>query len=323
MADALTQTIKAAKRVILSLGSGDGSQQAAIVKSGHRNIVSTFFDTEVNVCSKYGTATGHIAFLRRSHSTVLFEVDATKLHEHPDLRGKEFDIILFTFPHTGMPNFSPRHSGPSHNSIESNKRLIKYFIKSAQHLVTKDGEIVITLKTSAPYDKWSFPDFADYEVELKSQHLFDAHLFPDYTHRSTKIHSKGTVVQNGAAKTYVFGRKRRQPGDNMEDKDGDSPAPRDTFHPRHSFKLSLQFTEVTDGNVETFAVEVLSSSQQDNLDALDIRRRLPEAIRPDTRQLNRVLYHMESSGRVTKGPPNGSSNKKPTWKLATVPANVD
>jgi phospholipid N-methyltransferase len=113
MADALTQTIDAAKRVILSLGSGDGSQQASIVKSGHHNIVSTFFEKETDVCAKYHLATGHIAFLRTSHSTVLFEVDA-KLHEHPDLRGKEFDIILFTFPHTGVPNFAPRHSGPCH-----------------------------------------------------------------------------------------------------------------------------------------------------------------------------------------------------------------
>jgi len=50
--DALTSTITAAKRVILSVGSGDGSQQAAIVKSGHHNLVSTFFDSEDCYLSK-------------------------------------------------------------------------------------------------------------------------------------------------------------------------------------------------------------------------------------------------------------------------------
>ena len=61
--DTLTSTILAAKRVILSVGSGDGSQQAAIAKSGHHNIVSTFFDSEDTVTAKYPSARGNITFL--------------------------------------------------------------------------------------------------------------------------------------------------------------------------------------------------------------------------------------------------------------------
>ena len=87
--DMLTSTITAAKRVILSVGSGDGSQQAAIVKSGHHNIVSTFFDNEQAVIAKYGKAREHITLLR-DKSTVLFEVDATELHSHPRLTKKKF-----------------------------------------------------------------------------------------------------------------------------------------------------------------------------------------------------------------------------------------
>lgn len=80
----LTATITAAKRVILSVGSGDGSQQAAIIKSGHHNIVSTFFDNEQAVIAKYGQARDYIKLLR-DKSTVLFGVDATELHAHPQL----------------------------------------------------------------------------------------------------------------------------------------------------------------------------------------------------------------------------------------------
>ena len=45
--DALTATIVAAKRVILSVGSGDGSQQAAIVRSGHHNLVLPFLTAKI------------------------------------------------------------------------------------------------------------------------------------------------------------------------------------------------------------------------------------------------------------------------------------
>lgn len=101
--DALTSTIVAAKRTILSVGSGDGSQQAAIVDSGHHNIISTFFDSEGVVNAKYRTARDNIRLLREK-STVLFGVDATKLHEHSALSGRKFDVIVFTFPHTGQSN---------------------------------------------------------------------------------------------------------------------------------------------------------------------------------------------------------------------------
>ena len=94
--DILTSTIVAAKRVILSVGSGDGSQQASIVKSGHFNLVSTFYESEHAVITKYGSAREHIKLLRDKSSTVLFEVDATELHSHPQLMKKKFDVIIFT-----------------------------------------------------------------------------------------------------------------------------------------------------------------------------------------------------------------------------------
>ena len=67
---------------------------------------------------------------------------------------------------------------------------------------------------------------------------------------------------------------------------------------------------------QSFVMDVLHSLPQNtNSNVLDIRRQFPEAIRPDTRQLNRVLYQMEASNMITKGPPK-SCNQKPTWTLA-------
>ena len=303
--DALTATIVAAKRVILSVGSGDGSQQAAIVRSGHHNLVSTFFDSEDMVTAKYPWAHGDIAFLR-TRSKVLFGIDGTKLHDHAHLKDKKFDIIVFTSPHTGLPNNAQGTSGFSTETIESNKTLIRNFLISAQRILAQDGEIIITLKTSAPYDKWTFPDFAQFDIEPKSHHSFNAELFPGYTHRATRSHV--TFVNNGLAKSYVFSRKRTQ-SDTSNDDD-------DSFFPSLAFKLTLRFLAVDDRDIESHVNELLTSSLSSNskYNVLDIRRLFPESIRPDTRQLNRVLYHMEMSKVVKKGPPNGS-NQKPTWQL--------
>ena len=305
--DMLTSTITAAKRVILSVGSGDGSQQAAIVKSGHHNIISTFFDNEQAVIAKYGKAREHITLLREK-SAVLFEVDATELHSHPRLTKKKFDVIIFTFPHTGVSNFACGYSGPNPVSIESNKQLIRNFLKSAQHIIAHDGEIQITLKTSAPYNKWTFPDFVEYEIEPKSNHGFNAQLFPGYVHQSTKGHLN--CVNNGMARTYVFSKKRKHRDENEIGEAGD-----DEFSASTPFALSIQFIVADDDDIQTLVMEVLSLLHDTKRDVLDIRRQLPEAIRPDTRQLNRVLYQMEVLKKVKRGA-SKICNQKPTWTLA-------
>ena len=180
---------------------------------------------------------------------------------------------------------------------------------SAQQILADDGEINITLKTSAPYDRWTFPNFAGYEIEHKSQHAFNTDLFAGYIHKSTKGH---VDVKNGHAKTYVFGRKReRQDSDAEEDSDTEED------HPSTSFTLHMQFLPFDDNDIESYVVEILSAQgQQESFNVLDIRRLFPEAICPDTRQLNRVLNQMESSQKLRKGPPK-ACNQKPTWKLVT------
>ena len=125
---------------------------------------------------------------------------------------------------------------------------------------------------------------------------------------STERHSNGIRVKNGAAKTFVFSGKK------VDDKEDAGETPNNDLA---TFKLSIEFIPMDDEDVENFVSETLKQVvyfNRKNLNVLDIRRRFPEAIRPDTRQLNRVLYDMESSGRLKKGPPK-RSNRKPTWCL--------
>ena len=50
MTDMVSKVLDGNKLWFLSVGSGDGSQQASIVKQGHRNIVVTFYDSRDEVC---------------------------------------------------------------------------------------------------------------------------------------------------------------------------------------------------------------------------------------------------------------------------------
>ena len=142
--------------------------------------MSTFLDSEQAVIAKYGKAREHITLLR-DKSTVLFGVDATELHNHSELKKKKFDVIIFMFPHTGVSIFAPApgQSGPNPASIESNKTLMREFLKSAQHILAQDGEIHITLKTSVPYKFWTFPILRSMRLS-PSPNSFNAQLFPDY-----------------------------------------------------------------------------------------------------------------------------------------------
>lgn len=111
------------------------------------------------------------------------------------------------------------------------------------------------------------------------------------------------------AKTYVFSKKRKHRDDTEIKEVGD-------FEASTSFTLSMQFIVADDDDIQTLVMEVLISSPQDaKRYILDIRRQLPETIRTDTRQLNRVLYRMEASKKVKRGLPK-ICYKKPTWTLA-------
>jgi len=114
---------------ILSIGSGDGSQQAVIVNLGHLNLTTTFFDSRAEVLAKYpDTAPAHLETLTRASGPTLFKVDAKHLDTNADLAdlGK-YDVIFFMMPFDGMP---VRNTGPGDDffcpaSISSNRALLQ------------------------------------------------------------------------------------------------------------------------------------------------------------------------------------------------------
>ncbi len=84
-------------------------------------------------------------------------------------------------------------------------------------------------------------------------------------------------VNNGMARTYQFTKKKKHRDANeigeAEDDEFSASTP----------ALMLQFTVVNDDDIERFVSEMLSLRRDAEMDVLDIRRQLPEAIRPDAR----------------------------------------
>lgn len=65
---------------------------------------------------------------------VLFDIDATKLEECPSLKSKQFDKVIFNFPHVG-----------GKMRIGKNRDLLKNFFISSAKMIKENGQILVTL----------------------------------------------------------------------------------------------------------------------------------------------------------------------------------
>jgi 25S rRNA (uracil2634-N3)-methyltransferase len=65
------------------------------------NVTATAYDSEEDCYGKYADAREIVAGLRQKGVEVLFCVDATKLEKLSSLKGRQFDKIVWNFPHAG------------------------------------------------------------------------------------------------------------------------------------------------------------------------------------------------------------------------------
>lgn len=166
-------------------------------------VTATAYDGHEQVTTKYAaTAPSVIAETEAAGATIMFHVDGTNLHNHPVLKEKQFHRIVFNSPHTGTNYVGSKKS--SHESIDSNQKLLRGFFKSAvQQLRENDAdckadlstspssndvsdpqclgrsEIHVTLKTCIPYDQFKVVDQAEHAgLSLVDFIPFDAFLYP-------------------------------------------------------------------------------------------------------------------------------------------------
>lgn len=119
-------------------------------------LIATSYDSEAECYSKYPDAQGIVERVRAAGVTVHFDVDATKLHKHKELRKLVYDTVAFNFPHVGEyffsllldllyrkeaepPDFITPGAGikDQDRNIVVNQRLIADFLQSIAPLLAK------------------------------------------------------------------------------------------------------------------------------------------------------------------------------------------
>lgn len=317
--DAVSEILNAADKRILCLGSGDGSQQRAMVdERSHVNVTTTFFDTQEVVQSKYPCAGANISFLNaNARDKCHFGVDATRLDLHAAavLGGRGlFDVVMFYFPHSGVANMDS-------TSVASNQFLLSGFLATVKNVLKLEGTIQVALKTGDPYKKWGLPSLVDLSqagLKVISETPVNKSQFPGYTHITTmgllgsKMHRK--EVRDDDAKLYEIG---------FDDAAPDSPLAT-LISEGFKFKMVvLTQANLSEAEVEGRVLQIITASANGvQMTVLDIRAQFSPSLRPDTRQMNRVLYALKDQGRILMGPPvtNGRSSQKPTW-LVPAPSS--
>mmetsp|Transcript_23608 Transcript_23608/g.33875 ORF Transcript_23608/g.33875 Transcript_23608/m.33875 type:complete len:372 (+) Transcript_23608:483-1598(+) len=323
--DKVSEALKATKTSILSVGSGDGSQQASIVRSGHKNIVVTFYDSRENVLKKYPSAAENLRYLDENCIEQHFSADARSIGVGPGPLGsnlqKLFDVIMFYFPHVG--------GDISNESIlNQNQELIHGFLICSLHKLAPGGEIHLAVMTKPSYERLDVINLFRKVDNLKIQQEFpvDKSQFPGWVHRLTNgSHGRMASVNDSGSKVYVLSAKETPtsiaPGDNSTTSKSIENELR-RLGARIFVAVPNAPTVMKDCEIDDIFYTLLKERKcKPQPTVLDLRESmrliLDPAILPDTRTCNRVLTKMKSEGRIYQGPPlsNGRKSKKPTWHI--------
>ncbi|GLJ08334.1 hypothetical protein SUGI_0086660 [Cryptomeria japonica] len=190
---------------ILLVGEGDFSFSSALATAFGcaPNIVATSLDSKGQVYRDYDRAHSSIGNLERRRVTVMYNVDATRLHYDGRFRACKFDRIVFNFPHAGF--FWGGERGEV--AIKKNNRLLSMFFKSATKLLRMYGEIHVTNKVGPPYREWNLEGEAEkYGLYLKKSVRFRKTDYLGYMNVRGSGDQINRTFYLGECKTYMFSR---------------------------------------------------------------------------------------------------------------------
>ena len=225
------------KSTVLVVGDGNFSFSRALFDRIQIPIVATCYDSEDEVLRKYVSSRDNIDYLVENGCSVLFEIDARKMHTGRALKNKRFSRIIFNFPHVG--------SGikDQDRNIIANQTLLKEFFLSAASLLATDGpfyslrtyntskpynddltstdyiadqgfhqlneepEIHVTIWQGSPYDLWDIKKLIPNSLTCKESFEFQPEKYDGYIHRRTIGDTADNEFEEKKSRTFVFKRK--------------------------------------------------------------------------------------------------------------------
>ncbi|PWA48343.1 topoisomerase II [Artemisia annua] len=104
---------------------------------------------------KYPDALTNLRLLTDYGATVLHGVDARKMSEHPRLRGRTYDFIIYNFPHAGFIGDESTQA-----VINKHRELVRGFFLNVVCMLSPEGQCHVTHKRKAPFSQWHIPKLA-------------------------------------------------------------------------------------------------------------------------------------------------------------------
>ncbi|XP_027941365.1 uncharacterized protein At4g26485-like [Vigna unguiculata] len=198
------KTIKhySSSQKILLVGEGDFSFSLSLAKAfgSASNMVATSLDSKGILLWKYPRVSIKLMELEELGCTILHEVDVHTMSEHPLLKTKCFDRIIFNFPHAG---FTYREHKLC--QIELHQKLVSGFFKSAKKMITQNGEIHVTHKNGNPYNKWEVVELAvDENLQLVEKVRFRKRDYLGYVNKRGSGNRCDKTFAVGDCSTFKF-----------------------------------------------------------------------------------------------------------------------
>ncbi|KAL7088175.1 hypothetical protein ACP275_13G112300 [Erythranthe tilingii] len=155
---------------ILLVGEGDFSFSAclAVAFGCASNIIATSLDSEEFLKNNYPHAASNIEKLKSRGCEVIHGIDATKMANSKLLEPHKFNRIIFNFPLAGFFKNKSRQ-----DEIRLHKQLVTTFMKNAKEMVSENGEIHISHKTTEYHKDWDLESL----VSSHALRLIDAVKF--------------------------------------------------------------------------------------------------------------------------------------------------
>uniref|UniRef100_A0A7N0TY47 25S rRNA (uridine-N(3))-methyltransferase BMT5-like domain-containing protein n=1 Tax=Kalanchoe fedtschenkoi TaxID=63787 RepID=A0A7N0TY47_KALFE len=199
---------------ILLVGEGDFSFSTCIAKAfgSARNITATSLDSNGKPMMKYRQARENLKRPEELGCTILHEVDALSMNHHPALEYRKFDRIIFNFPHAGF-YFHEHHR----LQIQLHRDVVRGFFRSARQMVTWNGQVHVTYKTTQPFSLWNIESLAEESgLRLLSKAKFSKSDKPSYDNKRGDVGRELTAVFRLGSVTLSCSPSTGVPDTNLE-----------------------------------------------------------------------------------------------------------
>ncbi|XP_058114798.1 uncharacterized protein LOC131257884 isoform X4 [Magnolia sinica] len=144
---------------ILLVGEGDFSFSACLAKAfgSASNMVATSYDSKEMLPIKHWSSKDHLEELKGLGCMVLHDIDVRVMNQQPILKKMKFDRIVYNFPHAGHDPLLHEWNG---QLIKRHKKLLSGFFQSASEMLTDGGEVHVSHRNDAPYNRWKLEKLA-------------------------------------------------------------------------------------------------------------------------------------------------------------------